>query len=57
MLDQDDTARTRWDMFTIDHQHLLLRCIQRAKQEIAQIKRACELAEKIRTRSLYGDKP
>jgi hypothetical protein len=56
VLDQDDAARARWDTFPIGRQRSLLHYIQSAKQEATQIKRAWELAEKIRTHTLYGDK-
>jgi len=56
VLDQDDEARTRWETFPIGRQRSLLHFITSAKQEATQIKRAWELAEKIRTHSLYGDK-
>ncbi|HTJ79116.1 MAG TPA: YdeI/OmpD-associated family protein [Rariglobus sp.] len=56
VLDQDDEARTRWETFPIGRQRSLLHFITSAKQEATQIKRAGELAEKIRTHSLYGDK-
>jgi hypothetical protein len=57
VLDQDEAARARWDTFSIGRQRSLLHYITSAKQEATQIKRAWELAEKIRTHSLYGDKP
>ncbi len=56
VLDQDDEARARWDTFPIGRQRSLLHFITSAKQETTQIKRAWQLAEKIRTHSLYGDK-
>jgi hypothetical protein len=56
VLDQDEAARARWDTFSIGRQRSLLHYITSAKQEATQIKRAWELAEKIRTHSLYGDK-
>jgi len=55
VLEQDDAARARWETFTIGRQRSLLHYITSAKQEAAQIKRSWELAEKIRTHSLYGD--
>jgi hypothetical protein len=57
VLDQDEAARARWDTFSIGRQRSLLHYITSAKQEATQIKRAWKLAEKIRTHSLYGDKP
>ena len=56
VLDQDDEARARWETFPIGRQRSLLHYITSAKQEATQIKRAWQLAEKIRTHSLYGDK-
>ena len=55
ILDQDDEARTRWETFPIGRQRSLLHYITSAKQEATQIKRAWDLAEKIRTRTLHGD--
>jgi hypothetical protein len=57
VLDQDDEAHAGWETFSIGRQRSLLHFITSAKQEATQIKRAWQLAEKIRTRSLYGDKP
>lgn len=54
-LDQDDAARARWDTFTPGRQRSLLVYITGAKTEPTRIKRALELAQKIRTHSLYGD--
>jgi hypothetical protein len=56
VLEQDAAAKTRWDTFAVGRQRSLLHYITSAKQEATQIKRAWELAEKIRTHSLYGDK-
>lgn len=56
VLDQDDAARARWETFPVGRQRSLLHYIHSAKQEATQIKRAWELAEKIRTHTLYGDK-
>lgn len=57
VLDQDEAARARWETFPVGRQRSLLHYITSAKQEATQIKRSWELAEKIRTHSLYGDKP
>ena len=54
-LDQDDAARARWDTFTPGRQRSLLVYITGAKTEPTRIKRALDLAQKIRTHSLYGD--
>ncbi len=56
VLEQDPAARERWDTFPVGRQRSLLHFITSAKQEATQIKRAWELAEKIRTHTLYGDK-
>lgn len=56
VLEQDDGARARWETFPVGRRRSLLHYITSAKQEATQIKRAWELAEKIRTRSLSGDK-
>lgn len=56
VLEQDDEARARWETFTIGRRRSLVHYIAGAKQESTQIKRSWELAEKIRTHSLYGDK-
>lgn len=56
VLAEDTAARTRWETFPIGRQRSLLHYITSAKQEATQIKRARELAEKIRTHSLHGDK-
>lgn len=57
VLEQDDDARARWETFPIGRRRSLLHYITSAKQEATQIKRAWELAEKIRTHTLYGDRP
>ena len=56
VLEQDDEARARWETFPVGRQRSLLHYISSAKQEATQIKRAWELAEKIRMHTLYGDK-
>lgn len=56
VLDQDAEARARWETFPTGKRRSLLHYITSAKTEATQIKRSRELAEKIRTRSLYGDK-
>lgn len=56
VLEQDDAARTRWHTFPLGRQRSLLHYITSAKQEATRIKRSWELAEKIRTHSLYGDR-
>lgn len=56
VLEQDHEARGRWETFPLGRQRSLLHYIQSAKQEATQIKRAWELAEKIRTHTLHSDK-
>jgi hypothetical protein len=56
VLEQDDAARARWESFPLGRRRSLLHYITSAKQEATRIKRSWELAEKIRTHSLYGDK-
>lgn len=56
VLEQDHEARARWETFPIGRRRSLLHYITSAKTEATQIKRAWDLAEKIRTRTLYGDK-
>ncbi len=54
-LDQDDAARERWATFTLGRQRSLVSYITSAKTEATRIRRAVELATRIRTHSLYGD--
>lgn len=56
VLEQDAEARARWETFPVGRRRSLLHYISSAKTEATQIKRSWELAEKIRTRSLHGDK-
>ncbi len=56
VLDEDAEARARWDTFTVGRRRSLLHYISSAKTEVTQIKRAWELAQKIRTHTLHGDK-
>ena len=56
VLEEDAEARARWVTFPTGKRRSLLHYISSAKTEATQIKRSWELAEKIRTRSLYGDK-
>jgi hypothetical protein len=55
VLDQDAAAKKRWDSFTPGRRRSLIVYITGAKTEPTRIKRALELARKIRTHSLYGD--
>ena len=54
-LDQDDAARERWATFTLGRQRSLVSYITSAKTEATRIKRAVELATRIRMHTLYGD--
>jgi hypothetical protein len=56
VLDQDEAARARWETFPLGRRRSLLHYVTSAKQEATRIRRAWDLAEKIRTRSLHGDK-
>lgn len=56
VLEQDDEARARWETFPVGRRRSLLHHISSAKTESTQIKRSWDLAEKIRTRALHGDK-
>ncbi len=56
VLEQDDVARARWETFPLGRRRSLLHYITSAKQEATRIKRAWDLAEKIRTHSLHGDR-
>lgn len=52
----DDAARTRWATFTPGLQRSLMHWVTSAKQEPTRIRRALELARKIRTRTLHSDR-
>ena len=54
-LDQDNAARERWTGFTLGRQRSLASFITSAKNEATRIRRAVELATRIRTHTLYGD--
>lgn len=56
VLEEDAEARARWETFPLGRRRSLLHYISSAKTEATQIKRSWELAQKIRTRSLHGDK-
>ncbi len=55
-LEQDVDAKARWDTFTRGKQRSLVHFVSSAKRSDTRIKRSLELAEKIRTYTLYGDK-
>ncbi len=54
-LAQDEAAQTRSDTFPPGRRRSLASYVTSAKTEPTRIKRAVELATKIRTHSLYGD--
>ncbi len=56
-LRQDPAAKARWDTFTLGRRRSLISYITSAKTEPTRIKRSVELATKIGTHSLYGDRP
>lgn len=55
-LEQDAEARARWDTFPIGRRRSLLHYISSAKTEPTRIRRSWEMVDKIRTRTLHGDK-
>ncbi len=56
VLSQDEMAMEMFNTFTIGKQRSLCIYVQGAKLVESRIKRSLELAEKIKTRTLYGDK-
>lgn len=54
-LAQDNGANKRWNTFTAGKQRSLCHYVSSAKREETRIKRAVDLAYKIRTHTLYGD--
>ncbi len=56
VLQQAPEALARWQSFTPGRQRSLALYVHTAKQEATRIKRAWELADKIRTHSLYSDR-
>ena len=56
VLDEDEVAKKRWDTFTPGKQRSLAHFVNGPKRSETRIKRSLEMAEKIRTYSLYGDK-
>jgi hypothetical protein len=55
VLNQDPEAADRFYSFTSGKQRSLALYVSQAKRSETRIKRALELAEKIRTNTLYGD--
>jgi hypothetical protein len=56
-LDQDEAAAARFYAMTPGRQRSLAYYVTSAKREETRIKRALELAHKLRTHTLYGDRP
>lgn len=54
-LAEDAEARERWDEMTPGMQRSLAHYLNTAKKPETRVKRALEVAEKLRTRTLYGD--
>jgi uncharacterized protein YdeI (YjbR/CyaY-like superfamily) len=54
-LEQDFEAKERWDSFTPGKQRSIELYVSGAKREETRIKRAVDIVEKIRTRTLHGD--
>lgn len=55
VLEQDPDAKSRWDGLTKGKQRSLAYHVGGAKQEGIRIKRALDIAMKLRTRTLHGD--
>lgn len=56
VLELDDEAAERFYTFTPGMQRSLALYVNTAKREATRIKRALEIAEKVRTNTLYGDR-
>lgn len=54
-LEQDDEAKERWESMTPGKQRGIAYHVSRAKREETRIKRALDIAMKLRTRTLHGD--
>lgn len=55
VLAQDEEARARWETFTVGRRRSLAYYVTSAKRSDTRLKRALELAERIRTNTLFGD--
>ncbi len=55
VLRQDDAARERWESFSTGRQRSLAHYLTSAKRPETRLRRAVEIAEKLRTHTLYGD--
>jgi hypothetical protein len=56
VLEQDEEAAARWKTMTPGRQRSLALYVTTARRTETRIKRALELAEKLRTNTLYGDR-
>jgi hypothetical protein len=56
VLEQDEEAAARWNAMTPGRQRSLALYVTTARRTETRIKRALELAERIRTNTLYGDR-
>jgi hypothetical protein len=56
VLEQDEEAAARWNSMTPGRQRSLALYVTTARRTETRIKRALELAEKLRTNTLYGDR-
>lgn len=54
-LDQDDAAKERWSQLSLGRQRSLAYHVGSAKREETRIRRALDIALKLRTRTLHGD--
>ena len=54
-LEQDTEAKARWEALSPGKQRSIAHYVNGAKREETRIKRALEIATKLRTRTLYGD--
>lgn len=57
VLEQEPEARARWESFTVGRQRSLAHYLKSAKRPETRLRRAIEIAEKIRTHALQGDLP
>jgi hypothetical protein len=57
VLRQDAAARARWESFPTGRQRSLAHYLTGAKSSESRLKRAVEIAEKLRTHTLHGDRP
>lgn len=55
-LEQDDEARERFESMTVGRRRSLAYYVNSAKRSETRIRRAIDLTEKLRTRTLHGDR-